>query len=546
MVTQNQNKRIAQQIEQTADYYPPANYSGSTSPVEPTPLSYLTYFNQITVNADALADQFIPLSTVPQRSRNTKLFAIGVIPPSASITGRLLDRSASINSVLPTEPSDVNVQTPSGEVSIVNNQASQAPKQFVNNQITKLSENQARDALREGFFKVTGQYPTDQVLALLMAQSAHETAQWTKIHNNNFGNIKSTSGWGHQTTTYPAWETVNGQRVNFPAGVPETQFRAYPDASEGAADYVIVLLKDNPRRKPPDAWKQALLTGDPAAMAVALKTPPPYYTGPQKDYETAMRRLYNQYLEITQVSPDSYNGNWQGKGSDNAQAAANIQDKTSNTPLVDAVTQQFTDAQRAQILDVQHTLDAMQNIPPLRMLVNPSSFSVKGEKICSDGGWSRNGNTIVEHWGNNQEKISAGGKVAGFYAIDFQNAVGPGLTRMARNYSQAWQNFQSLVLLYNNNGGLYNKDPTTGNQERNLTMLGSIYIYYDGILYIGAFDSLTVTETDTAPHTAEYNFEFTVRAAFLLDNPNPQDTGTYGSVQQNPNRPLTSATVGQQ
>jgi hypothetical protein len=168
----------------------------------------------------------------------------------------------------------------------------------------------------------------------------------------------------------------------------------------------------------------------------------------------------------------------------------------------------------------------MANSPPLRMLVNPKSFSVKGEKIVADGNWGRNG-PIIEHWGNNQDKISASGKVTGFYAVSVEDAGGPGLTRMARNFSQAWQNFQSLYLFYKNNGALYTKDFASGNNQVNLSLVGSIYIYYDNILYIGSFDNFSISEEDSAPFSMDYSYDFTVRAAFLLDQP---DTLTYGTT----------------
>jgi hypothetical protein len=205
----------------------------------------------------------------------------------------------------------------------------------------------------------------------------------------------------------------------------------------------------------------------------------------------------------------------------------------------DELLQLYTAAQKAQIIELQQTLQAMAETPPLRMLVNPSSFSVKSDKIVADSGWSRNGATIIEHWGNNQEKISASGKLAGYYAIDALNAVGPGLTRTARNFSQSWQNFQSLVTFYANNGGIHLKDMSTGGQERNLSMLGSIYLYYDNTLYIGSFDSLNVSESETTPHTTDYSFEFTARAIFLMDGPSPSDQ-TYGVTQPSNQQPITS------
>jgi len=139
---------------------------------------------------------------------------------------------------------------------------------------------------------------------------------------------------------------------------------------------------------------------------------------------------------------------------------------------------------------------------------------VKGEKIVNDGNWGRNG-PIIEYWGDNQDKISGSGKSGGFYAIDVTNANGPGITRWARNFSASWQNIQSLYLLYRSNGALFLKDGLAPS-FLNLSLVGSIYIYYDGTLYIGSFDSFNLTEDASAPFTAEYSFEFTVRAAFFL------------------------------
>jgi hypothetical protein len=100
-------------------------------------------------------------------------------------------------------------------------------------------------------------------------------------------------------------------------------------------------------------------------------------------------------------------------------------------------------------------------------------------------------------------------------------AGSPGLTRMARNFSKGYQNFLALYLLYRNNAGLYLAD--FGVEKRlNLSVVGTVYIYYDNILYLGSFDSFNVTEDDTKPFTLEYSFDFTVRATFLLDNPPEQ------------------------
>lgn len=528
------NAKIAQQIEQSADYYTPNTYTGMGG----TAASYLTFYNEISLNYDSLGDQFIPLSTVAQNGRNPKMFVIGVIPPTANVTGRILDRSASINTVSPSDPLLTTVQTPSGDVTIVNPVTTTAPKQVVPNRLTKYSASQVKEAFYEAFIQVTGQAPTDQVLALLLAQSSFETRGWRSMHNNNMGNIRPGSNWNHQTTSFACSEVINKEEIHYPEGHPKAFFRAYPTLVEGSADYIAVLLRDNPKRNPPDAWKQALLSGDPETFSTLLKNPPPYYTASVDLYTKNMKRLYDKYLELDPVAPDARSGDWQSNGSKQADLSNQVQDKTATSDLVDVTTTLYTNAQKAQILETQKLLEALQNIPPLRLLVNPSSFSVKGERIVSESGWARNGNTIVEHWGTQQEKISASGKVAGFYALDAFNAVGPGLTRTARNYSQSWQNFQSLLMLYKNNGGIYMRDPVTSSASNTLAMVGSVYIYYDSIMYIGSFDSLRIAESDASPHSIEYSFEFSVRAAFLLDNPNPNE-GTR------PTTPINDQSVSQ-
>jgi len=213
----------------------------------------------------------------------------------------------------------------------------------------------------------------------------------------------------------------------------------------------------------------------------------------------------------------------------------------------------YQNAQRAEIANTVKALNALRDAPPLRLLVNPSSFKISSEKIVSDGNWTRNG-PIVEHWGENQDKIEASGKVAAFFAIDAAspnpNAEGqsPGLTRGARQYSASYQNFLSLYLLYRNNANLYttgqdNSDSKTNFLNR-LSLVGSMYVYYDNTLYVGSFDNFNITESETSPYTLEYNFQFTVRATFLLDGPPMYEPQAQQFLSKRMVLPTTSQPVG--
>ena len=136
------------------------------------------------------------------------------------------------------------------------------------------------------------------------------------------------------------------------------------------------------------------------------------------------------------VNSDSSDGKWEQEGSDSANKANKEGDKIAETSLnYGEKGQRYMAAQVAQIKALQKAIENMKKTPPLRLLVNPNKFSVKGEKIVSDGNWGRNG-PIIEHWGDNQDTISGSGVVAGFFAMDTKNANGPGLTRYARNLSE--------------------------------------------------------------------------------------------------------------
>jgi len=539
--------KVYAQIESTADFNPPGTYAFS-------PSTFLTYYNDLTVAEDPLAAYYIPLSAVAQRGVNPKLFAIGVIPPAVNLTGNLLDRKLSSTASTAVDDATTGAgQTYVGTVAGVAADRSTYIKDMVdwatnppkgrstsdptyqtvvegrNNDTNKAysscgelpqwmlynlgvrsdiinrventdatykpgqnSTNLAFNRLSKGISSKT-QYNTGDTIFIWNKPTAHDlhtivVLSQTVDSGGNVTQLKTGEygqPGGNEFTRDITYKNSDGDIV--PAGTPDST----PFMGERQIQRILPLASVLA-----DAAKKGQLVDD-------IRLPNDAQNG---------------------VAADGKSTAWTG---DKADAARKQQQKLANTPLIaDAAGQAFQAAQRAQYLAVKGALDAMANSPPLRMLVNPKSFSVKGEKIVSDGSWGRNG-PIIEHWGNNQDKISASGKVSGFYAVSIEDAGGPGLTRMARNFSQAWQNFQSLYLFYKNNGALYTKDFASGSNQVNLALVGSIYIYYDNILYIGSFDNFSLSEDDAAPFSMDYSYDFTVRAAFLLDQP---DTLTYGRV----------------
>lgn len=568
-------KRIYEQIEEAADYYHPNVYQ------------VLTHFTSFEDTDDVLATEFIPVS---QAKPNPKLFVVGLLPPSANLTGNLLDRSASVaGSTGGAQDIDLNgttradgaimapgvigsprPQTTTGAANLPDSfwvsyvQMCQRIKADPYGLAAVINAESGFKSGAENFAAGKDKPPVARGLNQLTYQTAKGLGMpddvWNEFHTYSaeqqlpyvekyFRNANAAGKTPGQLYRYNYGGYSNPDGSLYANKAAQERYLAsqgieITDANRKKyfknADYQDLAVRQNAGLTGPDGRStqeilDSKVNGGPpafirskidAALAQTGGTAPPPATR----------------VPAPPTNPDSAT-DYAGAGADNAGKARQEASKTSTKDLnTTELGKKFLAAQRAEILATAQALEAMRNLPPLRFLVNPQSLKVSSDKIVSDGNWTRNG-PIVEHWGDGQDKVEFAGKLAAFMAIDANspradNETGgsPGLTRLARSYTASYQNFLSLWMLYRNNAGLYLNDPTSGSRDaaiQRLSMVGSMYIYYDGILYIGSFDSFNVTENDTGPHSLEYNIQFTVRATFLLDQaPDPRESSVYGAEAQ--------------
>jgi len=588
-------KRVIQQIEEAADYYGPELYSK------------LSFYSNFTPSQDNLSLDFIPVTGVKP---NSKMFIVGLIPPAANISGRLLDRSASVASVLGA-PEDLGVTSaaaPSGPT--ISEPASGSGKRYGASYTKqdasfwdaylKMVKRLGADpyAIAAVMQRESGINPKAKNIArdkngkvildskgnpVILAQGINQLsraglpagkagdAEWENVANlsaeEQLKYVEKTFSGRAKGKTATQMYSVNlgGYHDTNPDGSSyasiEAQNRwlaAHPEdnVKEPWGNPKVIHPEDNGRFRR-SANQQSCYNGNPA-----FQTGPNGETGPRGvpggvimrdalgDYMTglptpavraeidaALARAGGNYTPPAPPAPkaENTNGEWVDKGSANASKSKSDNSKTAGKELAKRQAElgaKFSSAQKAEIKATTIAIQQMRDTPPLRLLVNPATFKVSSEKVIADGNWTRNG-PIIEHWGEGQDKLEASGKVAGFFAIDANSpnpdaeGEGPGLTRVARNFSASYHNLLSLWLLYRNNAGIYTKS-LDGTELARLSMVGSIYIYYDDIMYVGSFDSFNLTEADDKPYTLEYNFQFTVRATFLLDRPD----NTKGKAQQ--------------
>jgi hypothetical protein len=503
------------QIASSSDYYEPAVYAFG-SKLGNGLSSLLSFYSSLTVTADAATSQFIPVSAVPSRGRNSKLFAIGILPPSMSINdGELLDRSASITNRTGGITVPASAERGEDEAAINAAKVEEVPynidsisieagqSQAIDNRVFRRNQgalNSLHGSIRPLALALLAAASREGIL-LVITEGVRSAARQEQLYAQGRG---ADAGKG---------KIVTGAR----GGESWHQY--------GLAFDVAIAGQNGSPTWPPndDLWNKVGSLGEGLGLTwggrfttVVDKPHFEFHPGFGIAEAKAGRLPPIPPPEPAPIKADTDSATFVGFGSESANAYK--RDVARQTDLLGV---EYYSSQRSYRKALKASLEAMQNTPPLRLLVNPNSFSVKSQKIVSDGNWGRKG-PIIEFWGDDQDKISGSGQVAAFYALDAAPQLGrggPGLTRHARNMSLAWQNFQSLYLLYRNNGAMYLPDVNQMDRDVLLTAVGSVYLYYDGILYIGSFDSLNVRESDQKPFTVEYDFEFTVRAAFLLDRP---------------------------
>lgn len=177
-----------------------------------------------------------------------------------------------------------------------------------------------------------------------------------------------------------------------------------------------------------------------------------------------------------------------------------------------------------QLEELNNQIDVANSIPSLLMLINPQEFSRSYEHQV-DVTKGRRG-PIVSMWLEKPLSISGKGVTAAQYAFS-PGKKGGGLTNLNRVHSLSYANLMSLVMTYRNNGHLYTQAVTGDSQNFGIPVISmSVYIYYDGNIYIGSFDDFSVTDDAEKPYNLSYSWNFTARYHFDVLN----DDQTISSV----------------
>lgn len=137
-------------------------------------------------------------------------------------------------------------------------------------------------------------------------------------------------------------------------------------------------------------------------------------------------------------------------------------------------------------------------VPPMYLLINPQNFSQKAAQLINR--YNTRGAWIEENYGEQLDEVSASGSTAGF--VSKWGLVSRSGLEGAPD-TEAYRAFEALIAVYRNNGEAYYTDGQ-------VVRLGSVWMSYDGGVYMGYFVSFSVKESADRPFAFQFDFVFKV------------------------------------
>jgi hypothetical protein len=193
------------------------------------------------------------------------------------------------------------------------------------------------------------------------------------------------------------------------------------------------------------------------------------------------------------------------------------------------VTPAVTNDTTALSLAVQ--IKQLSEVPPLLMLINPSSMKVDYTKVAQFQTRNRYG-YVYEAWGEEMPKLSFSFKIgaytAGLQNITQQGSVISGVQRASRNDSAAYQQLMTLLTMFQ--GATYLQDTATN--TRAFPMVGNLAIEYDQMVYVGHMENFSFQEDEQHQHGGlEVSIDFVANRIYDVAPPVSEITPMISPTQ---------------
>lgn len=356
--------------------------------------------------------------------------------------------------------------------------------------------------------------------------SAEDQLPWTE----KFYSSVKVSKWSGPTQLYVA--NLAPSRVGVASNPGATIYNGYPEYRDPPG--TIVANKNIPQPGSPE-WNKIIADGKNPKAITAEMANYDGNAGLDKDkrgfikvsdttkyaeaqigseaYQVAIQKIKDAQAGLLPNEPEEPVPPLDGTATSSIiSGAADLTDGEYDDPMKMVGRHISVDEARAEVVkkqvdELRQQIEIAKNVPALQLLINPNTFSRRYEHQVDYAKGRRR--PIVSMWHEKPVVISGKGTTAAQYAIR-QSGEG-GLTSSNRINSLAYENLISLASIYRNNGLTFTSGLGDSSNSGVPLISMSVYIYYDGTVYIGSFDSFSISDSAEKPFNLEYSFDFTCR-----------------------------------
>ena len=171
---------------------------------------------------------------------------------------------------------------------------------------------------------------------------------------------------------------------------------------------------------------------------------------------------------------------------------------------IEAIAPSYTD--RDNLIDYAIQYRALDTLPPIVFMINPSSFEVSYNAIQSYQDQTRYG-FVFQRWGEELPTISISCSVGAFLA-GYTGREGPnGLTHTARKDSASFRHLMAIFSVYRNSATIADRI----GRSRAYQAVGRQAIHYDGQTWEGRIESMSYTLEESRQNGGiSFDLSFTV------------------------------------
>jgi len=126
-------------------------------------------------------------------------------------------------------------------------------------------------------------------------------------------------------------------------------------------------------------------------------------------------------------------------------------------------------------------------------------YARKVDRIQTKGGW------VEQHWGDDTEGLSLEAATGGFMRLytGLVSNTSPDIVEGSRRETLAYDAYLDFLALFHNNGTVYDASGQVAFQ-------GIIKVTFDGGVYLGWFNSFSVTEAAEGPYQLKLSADMTI------------------------------------